>query len=182
MDNATSNDVLARSLATLLIKYNVEFDPKSGQIRCLPHVINLVVQQILSKLSSGDVADLDVDDYYNEAKKHLVHYDPNNDPDVQELEDEYLDDENGVNSRTDSSDEEELSDDDSDSELHAVSQRKAPIAKVRLDAPPFGGLLYMFLMRDTPNSFVTSSRRLYQVLNDDILSANKSRSSIKISS
>ncbi|KAG8940951.1 hypothetical protein FRC04_004865 [Tulasnella sp. 424] len=131
MDNATSNDVLARSLATLLVKYDVQFDSKSGQIRCLPHVINLVVQQILSKLSSSDVADPDVDDYYNEAKKHSVHYDPNNDPDVQELEDEYQDDENGVNSRTDSSDEEELSDDVSDSELHAVSQKKAPIAKLR---------------------------------------------------
>ncbi|KAG8917399.1 hypothetical protein FRC00_013672, partial [Tulasnella sp. 408] len=90
MDNATSNDVLARSLATLLIKHDVEFDAKSGQIRCLPHVINLVFQWILSKLSSGDVADPDINDYYEEAKTHSVHYDPNNNPDVQEMEEDFV--------------------------------------------------------------------------------------------
>ncbi|KAG8959520.1 hypothetical protein FRC00_001502 [Tulasnella sp. 408] len=131
MDNSTSNDVLARSLATLLIKHNIEFDAKSGQIRCLPHVINLVIQRILSKLSSGDVADPDINDYYEEAKKHSVHYDPNSDPDIQEMEEEYLNDENEGSSKADSSDEDELSDSDSNIELPGLSTQKAPIAKLR---------------------------------------------------
>lgn len=93
--------------------------------------INLIVRQILSKLSAGDIADPDLNDYFSEVKKHPVHYDPSKDADVQELEEEYGQDRNGGNVAVDSSDEEGISNEDSDSEPPEVSQKKGPIAKVR---------------------------------------------------
>ncbi len=74
MDNASPNDVLARTLARLLLKrYNIHFAPENAQIRCLAHVVNLVVQKILSELLGVD--DPALDDYY-ELWKHLpIHFD-----------------------------------------------------------------------------------------------------------
>ncbi len=74
MDNASTNDVLARTLARLLLKrYNIHFTPQNGQIRCLAHVVNLVVQKLLSELLGAD--DPALDDYY-ELWKHLpIHFD-----------------------------------------------------------------------------------------------------------
>ena len=74
MDNASTNDVLARTLARLLLKrYNITFAPQNAQIRCLAHVVNLVVQKIFSELLG--VSDPALDDYY-ELWKHLpVHFD-----------------------------------------------------------------------------------------------------------
>ncbi|KAI0060903.1 hypothetical protein BV25DRAFT_1806709, partial [Artomyces pyxidatus] len=86
MDNAITNDVLARILAKLLMKrYGVPFHPENGQIRCLAHVVNLVVQKILSTALEAD--DPDIDDYYIRLNKHLpFHYDPESDEDLQALE------------------------------------------------------------------------------------------------
>lgn len=96
MDNASSNDTLARKLATLLTKYGSEFEVKDGQIRCLPHVINLVVQKILSVLcdaqGSHDVANPDVEDYFPLSKHLPIHYDPTTDADLANLEAEYDED------------------------------------------------------------------------------------------
>lgn len=74
MDNASTNDVLARTLTRLLLKrYNITFAPQNAQIRCLAHVVNLVVQKIFSELLG--VSDPALDDYY-ELWKHLpVHFD-----------------------------------------------------------------------------------------------------------
>lgn len=76
MDNASTNNVLARTLASLLFqRYGVHFTPENGQIRCMAHVINLIVQKILSRLVSG-VDDPDAYDYYLANKFLPFHYDP----------------------------------------------------------------------------------------------------------
>ncbi|KAI0061285.1 hypothetical protein BV25DRAFT_1805777 [Artomyces pyxidatus] len=66
-------------------RYGVLFHPDTAQIRCLAHVVNLVVQKILS--TAADAADPDVEDYYETLNKHLpFHYDPADDEDVTEFE------------------------------------------------------------------------------------------------
>ena len=48
LNNVVSNTVLCRILAKLLMqKYGVPFQPENGQIRCLAHIVNIVVQRIL---------------------------------------------------------------------------------------------------------------------------------------
>ncbi|KAI0310424.1 hypothetical protein OF83DRAFT_1070552, partial [Amylostereum chailletii] len=70
MDNVSSNDVLAHVLGRLLMKcYKIPFHPENGQIHCLTHVINLVVQKILSTLKEVD--DPDIQDYYETLNKNL---------------------------------------------------------------------------------------------------------------
>ncbi|CDO77912.1 hypothetical protein BN946_scf184727.g1, partial [Trametes cinnabarina] len=75
MDNASANDVLARTVGLLLLKrYGIHFTPENGRIRCIAHVVNLVVQKILSKLFEAD--DPVLADYYELWNKHLpFHYD-----------------------------------------------------------------------------------------------------------
>lgn len=75
MDNASANDVLARTLAQLLLKrYGIHFNCENARVRCIAHVVNLVVQQILSELSEAD--DPALADYYALWNKHLpFHYD-----------------------------------------------------------------------------------------------------------
>ena len=77
MDNASANDVLAEYVSRLLLKrYGVQFSPENGRIRCIAHVINLIVQKILSTLSAAD--DPAVVDYYDLYNKHLpAHLDIN---------------------------------------------------------------------------------------------------------
>ena len=76
MDNASTNDILACTLSILLLKcYKIHFSPKNGQIHCLTHVVNLIVQKILHKLFEAD--DPALQDYYNLYNKHLpFHFDP----------------------------------------------------------------------------------------------------------
>lgn len=107
MDNASTNDVLARTLGILLLKrYGIQFSPENGQIRCLAHVVNLVVQKILSELDEAD--DPALRDYY-EANKHLpIHYDPNEDEEIQAFHNEA--DENVESDSEDDGDEEEEED------------------------------------------------------------------------
>ncbi|KAF7349955.1 hypothetical protein MVEN_01296600 [Mycena venus] len=98
LDNASPNDVLLRALARLLQeKFDLQFVPANSQIRCLAHVVNLVVQKILAAL--GDVADPDVTDDYLPNKDVPFHYNPDNDPALDELEREVFDDktDTGVN-------------------------------------------------------------------------------------
>ncbi|KAJ7865201.1 hypothetical protein B0H13DRAFT_1455339, partial [Mycena leptocephala] len=59
LDNAPPNDVLLRALARPLREnFDIQFVPANSQIRCLAHVVNLVVQKILAAL--GDVVDPDI--------------------------------------------------------------------------------------------------------------------------
>jgi hypothetical protein len=59
LDNASSCDVLARTAGLLLLqKYKIEFHSENGRIRCMAHVVNLIVQAILSELDEGDNPDI----------------------------------------------------------------------------------------------------------------------------
>ncbi|KAJ7131151.1 hypothetical protein C8R44DRAFT_612967 [Mycena epipterygia] len=54
LDNAAPNDVLIRALSRLLReKFDVQFVPENSQIRCLAHVVNLVVQKMLAALEEA---------------------------------------------------------------------------------------------------------------------------------
>lgn len=73
----------------LLKRYHLGFHKENGRIRCLAHIVNLVVQKILSSL--GDADDPEKEDYFL-LNKHLpIHYDADQDADVQEMEDEEYD-------------------------------------------------------------------------------------------
>ncbi|THU91229.1 hypothetical protein K435DRAFT_572732, partial [Dendrothele bispora CBS 962.96] len=55
MDNASSCDTMAHALGLLLSKrYSIHFHPENNRIRCLAHVVNLVVQAILKALDEVD--------------------------------------------------------------------------------------------------------------------------------
>jgi hypothetical protein len=87
-DNAAANNALFRTAARYLLSlYNIPEHP-DRHIRCLAHVINLVVQAILAALDKADVCD-DVGgdgDYFRLNKDGPIHYDVNCDPDQAELE------------------------------------------------------------------------------------------------
>ncbi|KAF7794099.1 hypothetical protein EIP86_005229, partial [Pleurotus ostreatoroseus] len=92
MNNASANDVLARTLGFLLLKhYGIHFDPQNGQIHCIAHVVNLVVQKMPNKLE--EAVDPSVNDYY-ECNKHVsFHYDSETDEDQKALDEEEDEDE-----------------------------------------------------------------------------------------
>ncbi|KAJ7649685.1 hypothetical protein FB45DRAFT_1049884 [Roridomyces roridus] len=86
-DSASPNDVLIAVLPRILAdKFNIQFAPENSQIRCLAHVVNLVVQKILSTLNEAD--DPDVIDYYLPNKELPFYYDPDDDPDLKQMENE----------------------------------------------------------------------------------------------
>lgn len=87
LDNAAPNDVLVRVLSRILReKFDVQFVPENSQIRCLAHVVNLVVQKLLATLDEAD--DPAVVDYYLPNKDLPFHYDPADDPNLRDLESE----------------------------------------------------------------------------------------------
>lgn len=67
-------------------RYGIHFSPENGQIRCLAHVVNLVVQQILSALIDAD--DLENNDWYLLNKFLPFHYDVESDEELQALEED----------------------------------------------------------------------------------------------
>lgn len=80
------NDVLARTLTGLLMqKYGIHFSPENGQIRCLAHVVNLVVQKILASLIDAD--DPDDNDWYLLHKFLPFHYEVDDDEELNAMED-----------------------------------------------------------------------------------------------
>ena len=87
MDNASTCNVLAKTLSTLLRdRYHIHFHYDNGRVRCLAHTINLIVQAFLNSLSEADHPD--VLDNFLTNKREPIHYDPDSDPDVRALEDE----------------------------------------------------------------------------------------------
>ncbi|KAK6966423.1 eukaryotic translation initiation factor 3 [Favolaschia claudopus] len=79
LDNVASNKILVEALARLLReKFNIPFNPLNSQIRCIAHVINLVVQKFLSALD--EAADPENDDYFESTKDQPIHYDADCDP------------------------------------------------------------------------------------------------------
>jgi len=72
----------------LMDQFDIQFVPGNGHIRCLTHVLNLVVQKLLSALDEAD--DPDVNDYFD--KDLPIHYDVDKDEAQIELEEERLND------------------------------------------------------------------------------------------
>ncbi|KAF7362862.1 Dimer-Tnp-hAT domain-containing protein [Mycena venus] len=123
-DSATTNDVLMRTLSRILMeKFDIQFVPENSQIRCLAHVVNLVVQKFLATLNEAD--DPEVVDYYLPNKDLPFHYDPDDDPDLRDLENETFEDEEVVQ------DEGEL-DAETMTELAAELAKLSPLQKLRL--------------------------------------------------
>ena len=56
MDNASNNDMLVEHLGDMLREVSILFNPIRRRLRCLGHVINLVVQDFLFGKSSDDVS------------------------------------------------------------------------------------------------------------------------------
>jgi len=86
VDNAKANDVLICILSSLLVqKFSIQFVSGNAHIRCLAHVVNLVVQKILSALGEAD--DPEIKDYFEEFMKDVpIHYDADNDEALKEFE------------------------------------------------------------------------------------------------
>jgi hypothetical protein len=94
MDNASVCDVLARSAGVLLLqKYGLQFHPQNARIRCMAHVVNLIVQAILAELNEAN--DPEQDDYYIPNKHIPFHYDPDDDEEVQQMENEEAEEDGG---------------------------------------------------------------------------------------
>ncbi|KAJ6464225.1 hypothetical protein DFH09DRAFT_1489009, partial [Mycena vulgaris] len=71
-------------------KFDIQFVSENSQIRCLAHVVNLVVQKILAKLNEAD--EPEVVEYYLPNKDVPFHCDPDDDPDLRDLENETFED------------------------------------------------------------------------------------------
>lgn len=80
MDNASTNNVLARTLEPLLMKrYEIPFKPENSRIGCLAHDCNLIVQAMLHVLDEAPSSD--EIDHFEDNKMYPTHYDPSEDPD-----------------------------------------------------------------------------------------------------
>jgi hypothetical protein len=90
-DNASVNDVVIVTIAQIrLARYGIPPSPNL-HIRCVCHVVNLVVQAILAALGEAD--NPDEVDYYTLNKKQPLHLDIDADPDQIELDSEEFQDE-----------------------------------------------------------------------------------------
>ncbi|KAA1473697.1 hypothetical protein DENSPDRAFT_756256, partial [Dentipellis sp. KUC8613] len=89
------------------------------QIRCLAHVVNLVVQSILHGID--EAADPDTDDYYETNKKESFHYDINKDEELDGMQQEMI-----------SEGESQVPEDDDDLEGIDQAEFKSPIKRMFL--------------------------------------------------
>jgi len=90
-DNASVNDVLLSTVSRILLaKYGIPPSPNL-HIRCVCHVVNLVVQAILAALGEAD--NPDNVDYYTLNKEQPLHLNIDADPDQAELDCEEFQDE-----------------------------------------------------------------------------------------
>jgi hypothetical protein len=90
-DNASVNNVIMATIAQIcLAKYGIPPSPNL-HIRCVCHVVNLIVQAILAALGEAD--NPDEVDYYTLNKEQPLHLDIDVDPDQIELDSEEFQDE-----------------------------------------------------------------------------------------
>ena len=108
LDNASVNDVIVATIGRfLLTKYGIPESPNQ-HIRCLCHVVNLVVQSILAVLGEAD--DPRNNDHFLLNKAQPLHLDIDNDLDQVALDHEEFDDvDNDIEESVGVEDEEKLS-------------------------------------------------------------------------
>jgi hypothetical protein len=93
-DNASVNNVIVETTAQCLLQhYSIPFMPDT-HIRCIAHVINLIMQAFLAGMDKAD--DPNILDYYTLHKDAPVHYDVDENKDQQALEAEEIEDDDGM--------------------------------------------------------------------------------------
>jgi hypothetical protein len=144
------NDVLITTVArTLLAKYRIPESPNL-HVRCVCHVVNLVVQDILAALGEADSPD-DID-YYSFHKEQPFHLDIDADPDQIELDHEEFEDD--VEDKNTDSDNITLEDEEKSEATNS------PLSKVMFSYQDVSLHLYSHA------SFVLSRKKLSRRLND----------------
>jgi hypothetical protein len=89
MYNASNCDTLARTLGLLLLeRYGIHFHEENNRIRCLAHVVNLVVQAILKGLDEVEAED--IVDYFLLNKDQPIHYNEAEDEELATMEAEII--------------------------------------------------------------------------------------------
>ena len=58
-DNAANNNTFLRELESAYRKKEIKFDHKKNNIRCLAHIINLTVQEILKNIKAREAQEED---------------------------------------------------------------------------------------------------------------------------
>ena len=88
-DNTSVNDVIIEVTGQIILqKYNVPYTPDM-HIRCIAHVVNLIVQAFLAAMDEADSPD-DID-YFLLHKESPIHYDPDDNEDHTAIESEDVD-------------------------------------------------------------------------------------------
>ncbi|CAB4438514.1 unnamed protein product [Rhizophagus irregularis] len=67
MNNATNNNTFLKEFEKACIKNHIEFHHKQNHVRCIAHVMNLAVLEILKYIKAGKPLDEDIilDDILN---------------------------------------------------------------------------------------------------------------------
>jgi len=55
MDNLNTNDAMMREIEEILQAREIPFKAKDSRIMCFPHIINIIVQNVLTKMTSASV-------------------------------------------------------------------------------------------------------------------------------
>jgi hypothetical protein len=127
-DNASVNDVLIATVSCILLaKYGIPQSPNL-HIRCICHVVNLVVQATLAAL--GEVDDPDLIDYHSLHKEQPFHLDIDEDPAQAELDNEQFEDDAMARDEEDEENDNIIMEDE-----EREKAMNGPLSKVRF--PPF---------------------------------------------
>lgn len=131
-DNASVDDTIVGFAArALLAKYGIPANPNL-HVRCLCHVVNLVVQAILHELCEAE--DPDEMDYFEViGKQNPVHLDPQEDAEQKEMDREEFDD--TTKKAADTSETIDIADEE------LASACNGPVSKVRPSSCIFRDLL-----------------------------------------
>lgn len=70
MDNLNTNDAMMRKIEEILQDREIPFNAKDSRIMCFPHIINIIVQHVLTKMTSASV-DSDSDDESGSTNEDL---------------------------------------------------------------------------------------------------------------
>jgi hypothetical protein len=62
MDNLNTNDAMMREIQKILEDREIPFNAKDSRIMCFPHIVNIMVQHVLDKMTSAPALDSDDED------------------------------------------------------------------------------------------------------------------------